>query len=97
MSSSQALDWRKLFDSPSDQSLVFFPPEVHGGSITVKPLAEGLSYIASALGTPFYMDNITTLQQRLAYVKMNNSPVKGRGKGGGMRDGKEGAHSPHVP
>ncbi|MBA0763322.1 hypothetical protein Gotri_012781 [Gossypium trilobum] len=40
MSSSQALDWRKLFDSPSDQSLVFFPPEVHGGSITVKPPAE---------------------------------------------------------
>ncbi|MBA0763323.1 hypothetical protein Gotri_012782 [Gossypium trilobum] len=31
---------------------------------------KGLSYIASALGTPFYMDNITTLQKRLAYVKV---------------------------
>ncbi|MBA0554068.1 hypothetical protein Golob_013197 [Gossypium lobatum] len=133
MSSSQPLDWRKLFDLPSDQSLVFFPPEVHGGSITVKPPAvvfdEGIrcwhhllvaqflgqppnfhslqklvldhcpwhiqnkpmvlrkwepnlqrldsplticriGYIASALGTPFYMDKITTLQQRHAYVKV---------------------------
>ncbi|MBA0709275.1 hypothetical protein Golax_024315, partial [Gossypium laxum] len=31
---------------------------------------KGLSYIASALGSPFYMDNITTLQQRLTYVKV---------------------------
>ncbi|MBA0796166.1 hypothetical protein Gohar_006960 [Gossypium harknessii] len=31
---------------------------------------KGLSYIVSALGTPSNMDNITTLQQRLAYVKV---------------------------
>ncbi|KAK8662026.1 hypothetical protein V6N13_091614 [Hibiscus sabdariffa] len=30
----------------------------------------GLSYVASALGTPFYMDGITANKQRLAYAKV---------------------------
>ncbi|MBA0723535.1 hypothetical protein Golax_004108 [Gossypium laxum] len=30
---------------------------------------KGLSYIASALDTPLYMDNITALQQLLVYAK----------------------------
>ncbi|KAA3487733.1 Glucosyltransferase-I [Gossypium australe] len=40
MSSSQALDWRKLFDLSSEQNLEFSPPEVHGGSVIVKPPPE---------------------------------------------------------
>ncbi|MBA0766084.1 hypothetical protein Gotri_015160 [Gossypium trilobum] len=40
MSSSQALDWMKLFYSSFEQSLDFFPPKVYGGSIVVKPPAE---------------------------------------------------------
>ncbi|XVE81458.1 hypothetical protein DITRI_Ditri15bG0065600 [Diplodiscus trichospermus] len=31
---------------------------------------EGLSYIANAVGTPLYMDRITTSHQRLAYAKI---------------------------
>ena len=31
---------------------------------------KGISYIASVLGNPFYMDSITANQQRLAYAKV---------------------------
>ena len=31
---------------------------------------KGISYIASALGNPLYMDTITAKQQRLAYAKV---------------------------
>ena len=31
---------------------------------------KGISYIASALGNPLYMDRITANQQRLAYAKV---------------------------
>ncbi|KAA3470332.1 reverse transcriptase [Gossypium australe] len=75
MSSSQALDWRKLFDSSSEQKIGFFldnmPIWVRLGLVPLELFTQkGLSYIASVLGTPFYMDNITTLQQRLACVKV---------------------------
>ncbi|MBA0682690.1 hypothetical protein Goari_024386, partial [Gossypium aridum] len=134
MSSSQALDWMKLFYSSFEQSSDFFPPEVYGGSIVVKPPAEvfdegfrggnthwwlnflgslpilviyrswsicfgvnkgiaevkmlsrvplelftqkGFSYIASAFGTPLYMDNITALQH-LAYTKCRSFSHSGK-------------------
>ncbi|MBA0845199.1 hypothetical protein Goarm_022516, partial [Gossypium armourianum] len=64
----------------------FFRPKVHGGSVIIKPpaevfdegirkwqhslVAQFLSYTASTLSTPLYMDNITALQQRLAYAKV---------------------------
>ncbi|XVE83795.1 hypothetical protein DITRI_Ditri16bG0115700 [Diplodiscus trichospermus] len=80
---SEAKDWRKLFATSPDQALEFYPPKIVDGKIVVVPVwvhlrniplelftKAGLSYIASAIGSPLYMDRVSAYQQRLAYVKL---------------------------
>ena len=60
---------------PGLQSLEFnmrkLPIWVHLGNVPLEIFTnKGLSYIASILGTPLYMDRITARQERLAYAKI---------------------------
>ena len=47
------------------------PVWIHLGNIPLELFTQkGISYIASAIGNPFYMDRITASQQRLAFAKV---------------------------
>ena len=47
------------------------PIWIHLGNVPLKLFNQkGLSYIASAIGNPLYMDRITVGQQRLAFAKI---------------------------
>ena len=47
------------------------PIWIHLGNVPLELFTKnGLSYIASAIGNPLYMDRITATQQRLAFAKI---------------------------
>ena len=54
-----------------DFNISKLPVWIHLGNVSLELFTQkGLSYIASGLGNPLYMDRITAGQQRLSYAKI---------------------------